>query len=236
MSLKKSQGVIVGCDQKQEWMLTWWWSNFRAHHDLPVAFVDFGMTSHAQEWCKEHGTLIPLQAPQNFVFPKEKIPTLLAASWEQRYGSHLWSARGQWFYKPFALLQSPFEKTIWLDLDCEVLGPLHHLFQKLHRHSRMALVRDTTAPFEDVGYNSGVIVYDIQSPLLIHWALSCVRNNDRFLGDQEVLTHLIHEGNIEVAELPEKYNWVIKSGINPEAVVLHWSGSWGKQVIRNRVA
>ncbi len=230
-----NQGVIVGCDQKQEWMLPWWLSHFRTHNDLPVAFIDFGMTSHAKAWCEGHGTLISLEAPQGFVYPKAHISKELAESWEKKYGSHLWSARGQWFYKPFALLQTPFKETIWLDLDCETLGPVGHLFQKLHRHSRMALACDNTGPFEEVGYNSGVIVYDVKSPLLIHWALSCVRKNNQFLGDQEVLTHLIHEGHIEVAELPDKYNWVVKNGINPEAIVLHWSGSWGKQAIRNRI-
>jgi hypothetical protein len=231
-----SRGVIVGCDQKQEWMLPWWISNFRAWSDLPIAFVDFGMTSHAKKWCKAHGTLIALKAPQGFIYPKEKISSDLCEKWEKRYGSHLWSARGSWFHKPFALLQTPFKETIWLDLDCEILGPLTHLFNKLHRHSRMALVRDNTGPFEEVGYNSGVVVYDAKSPLLTHWAATCIRKNNEFLGDQEVLTHLIQEGDIEVAELPGKYNWVVKTGINPEAVVLHWSGSWGKQVIRNKVS
>lgn len=231
-----SRGVIVGCDQKQEWMLPWWWDHFRAHNDLPVAFIDFGMTSHAKKWCKAHGILIDLKAPQRFVSPKTHISKELAEKWEKRYGSHLWSARDQWFFKPFALLQTPFKETIWLDLDCEILGRLTHLYNKLHRHSRMALVRDNTGPFEEVGYNSGLIVYDAKSPLLTHWASSCIRKNDQFLGDQEVLTHLIQERDVEVAELPDKYNWVVKTGINSEAVVLHWSGSWGKQVIRNRVA
>jgi hypothetical protein len=230
-----TRGVIVGCDQKQEWMLQWWWDHYCKHNDLPVAFIDFGMTEHAKEWCRAHGKLIDLKAPHGFVTPKSRISKEFSEKWEKRYGSHLWSARDQWFYKPFALLQTPFKETIWLDLDCEILGSLRHLYSKLHRHSRIALAEDNTGPFEEVGYNSGVIVYDAKSPLLAHWASSCIRKNDQFLGDQEVLTHLIQDGNIEIAELPSKYNWVIKKAINPEAVVLHWSGSWGKQVIRNKI-
>ncbi len=222
-------GVIVGCDQKQEWMLPWWWSHYRTHNDLPVAFIDFGMTDHAREWCKARGALITLKAPKGFVYLQSQISSHLQETWEKKYGSHLWSGRDLWFYKPFALLQSPFKKTIWLDLDCEVLGPISHLFNKLHSHSGFALVQDTI----DTGYNSGVVVYDKSSPLLSLWASACIRTNDQFLGDQEVLTHLIQDRDIEVSELPSKYNWVVKSGINPEAVVLHWSGSWGKQVIRN---
>lgn len=230
------KGVVVGCDQKQEWMIPWWYTNFRKHNDLPIAFIDFGMTHHAKKWCSAHGILIPLKAPTGFVYPQNKIPTELCEKWEKRYGTHVWSARTSWFNKPFAFLQSPFKETIWLDLDCEILGPIKHLFNKLHKHSQIALVRDNTGPFEEVGYNSGVVVYDASSPLLMHWATTCIRKNHQFLGDQEVLTHLIQEGGIEVVELPEKYNWVIKGGIHPEAVVLHWSGSWGKQTIRNRVS
>ena len=230
------RGVIVGCDQKQEWMLPWWYEHFRKHNDLPVAFIDFGMTHHAKKWCSAHGALIPLKAPTGFVYPQIKIPKELRVKWEKRYVTHVWSARGSWFNKPFALLQSPFKETIWLDLDCEILGSIKHLYQKLHKHSRIALVRDNTGPFEDVGYNSGVVVYDSTTPLLTYWAAACIRQNNHFLGDQEILTDLIQNADIEVAELPEKYNWVVNGGIHPEAVVLHWSGSWGKQMIRNRVS
>jgi len=226
-----SRGVLVGCDQKQEWMLPWWVENFRLHSRLPIAFVDFGMTEHAKKWCKAHGSLITLKAPQGFVYPKSQIAQALSAAWEEKYGIHLWSYRSVCFNKPFALLQTPFKETIWIDLDCEILGPIDHLFTKIHRHSRFALVRDTQ---DETGYNSGMIVYEASSPLLIHWAAACIRKNNQFLGDQDVLSHLIQEGHIEVTELPEKYNWVVRSGIHPEAVVLHWSGSWGKQIIRNK--
>lgn len=229
------QGVIVGCDQKQEWMLPWWWSHYTAHNNLPVAFIDFGMTAYAKNWCKSRGKCISLKAPQRFVFSKEQIAQELSEKWEHRYGFHLWSGRNRWFYKPFALLQTPFKETIWLDLDCEVLGSLKHLYRKLHRHSRMALAQNHTRSFDETTYSSGVIVYDVKSPLLTHWAASCVRNNHQFLNDQEVLTHLIQESQLEIAELSPKYNWAIQAGINPEAVILHWSGTWGKQAIRNRL-
>lgn len=229
------QGVVIGCDQKQEWMLPWWWSNYRSHHELPVAFIDFGMSQAAKRWCKARGALIPLKAPHGFVVPQIQITPDLCSKWEERYGLHVWNARPQWFYKPFALMQTPFKRSIWLDLDCEILGSLVPLFQKLHQHSHLALARDNTGSFEEVGYNSGVIVYDQDSPLLARWATACIRQNDRFLGDQEVLTHLIQDEDIEIAELPERYNWVVKKGVNIEAVVLHWAGAWGKQAIWNKL-
>jgi hypothetical protein len=227
------RGVIVGCDNKQEWMLPWWWSHYEKHHDLPVAFIDFGMSKKFQKWCKARGSLIPLMAPKDFVSPPASISSELCEKWEMRYGSHLWKGRSQWFYKPFALLQSPFKETIWFDLDCEILGSLTHLFQKLHRHLQVAVARDNTGSFEEVGYNSGVIIFNAKSPLLSRWASACISQNHQFLGDQEVLTHLIQEDGIEIVELDEKYNWVVKNGVHPEAVVLHWSGAWGKGIISN---
>ncbi len=231
-----SRGVIVGCDQKQEWLLPWWWSHYKPHHpDLPIAFIDFGMSSQAKKWCRLHGALISLRAPHGFVFPKALISSELSEQWEERYGSHVWSGRTQWFYKPFALLQTPFKETIWLDLDCEVLGSLTPLFHKLSRCSQIALAQDNRGSFEEVGYNSGVILYHANSPLLADWASFCQRKNDLFLGDQEALTYLIQTERVDITQLPGKYNWIVKKGINPEAVVLHWSGSWGKETIRNRI-
>jgi hypothetical protein len=234
MNFRAKQGVLVGCDQKQEWMLPWWWSHFKAHNNLPVAFVDFGMTPHAQKWCKSKGLLIPLKAPLNFAAPKAQISPELIDCWERKYGLHLWSGRAQWFYKPFAMLQTPFKETLWLDLDCEVLSSLTHLYKKLHPHSRLALAKDTRPSFEPC-YNSGVIVYDAKSPLLSRWAASCIQNSHQFLSDQDVLTHLIEKSSLEIAELPSKYNWTLQSGIHPTAAILHWSGAWGKQVIRNKL-
>jgi hypothetical protein len=227
-----TKGVLVGCDQNQEWMLEWWWSHYSEHNCYPVAFVDFGMSPEAKKRCQNKGHWIALDAPRNFVFPKSLIAQELIEEWEKIYGKELWKGREKWFYKPFALQETPFDETIWVDLDCEIKGPLAPLFQKIHTHSKMALARDHHSD-EEV-YNSGVIAYHKTSPLLALWTELCYRHNDRFLGDQDALTHLIHQEHIEVAELPSKYNWVIRDGINFEAIILHWAGKWGKDVIRRQ--
>lgn len=225
-----SKGVVVGCDQTQEWMLEWWWSNYIRYNKYPVAFIDFGMSSKAQNWCKNKGHWIKLDAPQNFVFPKSLISPELTTEWENTYGKDLWRGREKWFYKPYALEQTPFDEAIWLDLDCEITGSLAPLFHKIHLHSKMALVKEHGL---EEGYNSGVIAYHKNSPLLSLWRDLCFHQNDQFLGDQDALTFLINSEDVEVTELPSKYNWVIRDGVNTDAIVLHWAGPWGKEVIRS---
>ncbi|HEX2579368.1 MAG TPA: hypothetical protein VHK67_03080 [Rhabdochlamydiaceae bacterium] len=264
-----TKGIVIGCDQTQEWMLRWWWAHYSRHNCYPVAFIDFGMSQEAQKWCKAKGHWISLDAPKNFVFPKSLIAPDLIASWEKVNGKELWKRREKWFYKPFALRQTPFDETIWIDLDCEITAPLTPLFQKIHTHSKMALAlersvrrnpdpsgagqdelfiqeaegdvkspaslnRRRTPSTEEEVYNSGVIAYHRTSPLLDHWIDLTLRHNDRFLGDQDVLTFIINNENIEVTELPSKYNWVVHDGINFEAIILHWAGQWGKDVIRRQ--
>jgi len=229
-----SRGVLVGCDQNQEWMLSWWLSHFRKHNKMSVAFADMGMSAEARSWCSTRGKVVSLDSPKDFVLPKQLINKELIAEWEKKYGDGLWKSRSQWFRKPFAMLQSPFEETIWLDLDCEVIAPISHLFSKIHNHSGIALARDPIPFVEEAGYNSGVIAYQRNSPLLARWAQASLELNDRFLGDQDILSFLIHSENIEIAELSDNYNWQFRCGVNLDAAILHWIGAWGKAVIRRQ--
>jgi hypothetical protein len=226
-----TKGILVGCDHNQEWMLEWWWSHYSQHNCYPVGFVDFGMSAEAKKWCQNKGHWISLNGPKDFVYPQSLISRELVDEWEKIYGKELWKGREKWFYKPFALQETPFDETIWIDLDCEVTGPLAPLFNKVHVHSKMALARDTGPSTQEEGYNTGVIAYHRTSPLLTLWTELSFLHNDRFLGDQDALSFLIHSENIEVAELPSKYNWVVREGINFEAIILHWAGKWGKDVI-----
>jgi hypothetical protein len=84
-------------------------------------------------------------------------------------------------------------------------------------------------------YNSGVIAFQKDSPLIARWATLCQHENDRFLGDQDVLSFIINTEHIEITELSDHYNWRLKFGVNIEARIIHWVGKWGKECIRNCV-
>lgn len=227
-----NEGVIVGVDRYQEWLLPWWWHHYEKKNSHPVTFIDFGMSEEMKTWCKSKGRLNSLEAPKEFVYSSSLVDKELIQEWEARVGQIEWHARSQRFCKPFALLQTPYEKTVWFDLDCEVIGPIAPLFHKIHTQAGMALSNERPPSSEEVAYNSGVVVYHKESPLLHKWAEGCRVHNDRFLSDQEVLGFIINAENVEIAELSDKYNWRLKLGVNHEAVVLHWTGAWGKEVLR----
>ena len=227
-----SRGVICGADAAQEWLLPWWWERYRAYNDLPVAFFDFGMTPEKKEWCRVRGQLISLPRDCSFVFPRSAVAQDDATAWEQRYyGQELWQVRKAWFQKPFALLNSPFAEAIWIDLDCEVLSPLHSLFSHCDEGKSLALVRET--PDKPVIYNGGVILFQRGCKLIQEWAACAIDQNHLFLSDDRLLSHLIEKEQTHVYELDPVYNWTIGKGVNINVKIMHWMGAGGKEFIRN---
>ncbi|MBY0529746.1 MAG: hypothetical protein K2P51_06105, partial [Rhabdochlamydiaceae bacterium] len=129
MEHKAPLGVLVGTDRSQEWLLAWFYAHFRKHNpDCPIAFADFGMSPEAHLWCQERGRVFhvegfPLENVENgeFIFRNElwQLNPLNVADFP--------SERKYFFYKPLAFALSPFRRTLWLDLDCEVRGNLNAL-------------------------------------------------------------------------------------------------------------
>lgn len=237
------KGIICGSDQAQEWLLPWWWSRLRDHNQDPVAFCDFGMSSEALQWCRERGEVIPVLFDQNRVVSKEAVASHLGAEWvqqwEELYSSVIWDFRHVWFKKPFALLHSPFQRTIWLDLDCEVLAPLQPLFELCSTEAQLGIMREFRSNFlphfhPDILYNSGVIVFEHGASLIEKWAEGCMSLTDQFVGDEQLLSHLINTLQIPVKELPDVFNWRASAAdwINLHAVIWHWVCPAGKEYIR----
>ncbi len=218
--MDKSHGILVASDKNQEWLLKWWWKRYIRHNNHPVAFVDFGMTHEMAEWCKEKGSLIPFSYSIKVSSHKKILNET-----QSIYGKEIINTRNFWFKKPLAFTLTPFEKTIWLDLDCEVLGSLAPLFA----YKNIALAKEITNLSL---YNSGVIVYKKNSSLIKKWAKESEKASEHFIGDQELLSFLIHTKKIKVDELPPEYNWRMCKGININAQIIHWVGIWGKEIIK----
>jgi hypothetical protein len=219
--MSKSHGILVASDKNQEWLLKWWWERYTRHNNYPVAFVDFGMTPEMADWCKEKGDLIPFSYS---IHPSSNKK--IVAETERIYGNEVVSVRNCWFKKPLAFTLTPFDKTVWLDLDCEVLGSLAPLFT----YKNLALAKEIKNPLL---YNSGVIVFEKNSPLIKKWAKESEKASERYIGDEELLSFLIHSKNIKVDELPPEYNWRMCKGLNINAQIIHWVGKWGKEIIKN---
>lgn len=229
-SPRLSRGVIVGADLTQEWLLPWWWERYRRHNTLPVFFVDFGMSQEGKAWCRERGELHALPLSDAFVAERSEISPPLVEEMERVCGKQFWPSRTIWFKKPFACLLSPFSQGLWIDLDCEVCGCLDPLFSL--SQGKLGMVREA---FDNRGanqqYNAGLILFPHGAQCITEWADRSVRENHLFRGDQDVLNALIQERNFPLVELPEIYNWSRLKKANPEAVVVHWHGPHGKDII-----
>lgn len=219
-------GVVVAADEQAEWLLPWWWNCYTKHHAQKVAFIDLGMSHAAQKWCQQHGIWIPFQGAQDFVLPKQQVTIQNQRHWEKIYGSSVWSARQSWFKKPLAMSMSPFQKSVWMDLDCEVYKPIESIFEGIEKGFLGAVKVSKRGH-----YNSGVIVYDRDAPLLKAWGQACLKEHGSVIGDETLLSKLIRRNRYPFKEIAPVYNWMMGWGYHPDLKIAHWAASWGKLCI-----
>jgi hypothetical protein len=227
------KGVIVGCDREQEWLLPWWWGHFSRFNALDVAFADFGMSKEGRAWCEDRGVLIDLSRLEHFVRQKAELDPSVVGDMEKKLGSWIWPCRNSWFKKPFACLKTPFHKSIWIDLDCEVRGSLASLLET--EGFPLSMTQYADARFAFPLYNTGVILFQRGEWLLEEWAELAVEKNEAFFGDQDALSWLIHEKQKPVALLAPIYNWSRALSPQGPVVVLHWHGPQGKSIILDQI-
>ncbi len=230
------EGIIVGADLSQEWLLPWWHSHYRVHNAFPIAFVDFGMSDEMKKWCRSHGELIPLYVADIFVTEKSEMDPAFAAALEKAFGKEFWSLRNAWFKKPLAFLQTPFRKSLWIDLDCQIRGPLKPIFDLCNEDLAIAIDLSIDASGGIPVYNSGVVAFKKGLPVIEKWADDCFERNHAYRADQDILNAIIQEQNIPIAEIPPIYNWSRCKEENPHAVILHWHGPQGKATISHQIA
>ncbi len=237
MISQPNQGVIVGVNSNQEWLLPWWLMNFQVHNVLPITFINFGdMTEKAIEWCRLRGNLIDLKMEENLIAPKESVDVDLATMWESMH-PEVWKMREGWFKKPFAMLLSPYERTIWLDVDCQVRGSIETIFSQCENDAGICLAPE--ADYSQVinfnrkmilpgqlMLNSGVVVYKRGSKAIQEWAHQVHENTHLHFGDQQLLVNILYTHGMGFTYLSREYNWIAESGANPDAVIFHWSGRY----------
>ena len=227
-------GVITGCDNNHEWMLKWWWENYSKHNSYPVTIFDFGMTLSAKIWCEQHFRVIPfnffsIEPQKNLSFKGQKI-------WEKLYGPTVWKARANWFKKPFVFLKTPYNKTVWLDIDCQVLKPIDFLFNinssigmayEVERFTKKFKKYRLLLPNEEI-FNTGVVSYLRGESLISEWAKRTISEYHLFLGDQDIISRIIYEKNVFVTLLPENYNRRPRDGVTSDTYILHFVCNGGK--------
>jgi hypothetical protein len=230
------RGVIIGCDQKQEWLLPWWWKHYSSYNDLPVSFVDFGMSEKALSWCKKRGTAKTL--PPSSLGKEKRVSSSHKKQWEDHYGKGVFYPRSAWFKKPQALILSPFEQGLWLDLDCQVNGSLEPIFNSLIFGAEIALVKEPECmQYQEVAlYNSGVIAFQKNADILHHWMKEASLHSEKHVGDQSALSEVIFQKKPSLVELPFHCNWLrILGEANYTPLINHWTGVIGKARILQEV-
>lgn len=235
------EGILTGCDREQEWMLSWWYQNLRKYNpDISIAFGDLGMSDEAKSWCEKRGILIPASQIR-LISP----PPSYESGW--LYGGNRWHMNTpartlSWFRKPFLMKESPFDRTVWLDLDCQVLNRLAPLFSIRLPETKLAIrsgpevikmISDDHKYFLPIlGHNSGVVVFEKESSLLDFWIFLTSQAYPHFFGDDCILSFAICKYHFQIGKIPYKYNWLIQWGNNSEAAILHWMGSAGKMFLK----
>jgi hypothetical protein len=238
----ENAGIIVGCDQNQECLLPWWWHHYSKYNSYPVAFADFGMSSKAISWCLERGSVLTISEPSNF--GKKKIPRSNKSLWKKLYGEAIFFYRPAWFKKPLALLQSPFDVGLWLDLDCQVKANVDPIFRTLSFGAEIGVVPEPTFVQDhhiqnglilpgEVFYNSGVIVFRKNANILHHWKEELTNHQEQYVGDQDALSRAIflYCPAPSSIQLPFEYNWLLWQGENSNSLIDHFTGRQGKEKI-----
>jgi hypothetical protein len=224
----QERGVICGCDYNQEWLLPWWWERYRFNNDYPVLFCDYGMSKKAKAWCQERGKVVTVSFDETQIRSRKDVPPVLQKKWE-KHNNFCWSSRSSWFKKPFAMLESPFKVSVWLDLDCEVLSHLGDLFEYCSFDVRLAIAscngKIISQKFPCRTHNGGVIVYYHGIDIIEEQAEWILEWNHQFMAEDNVLSYLIFKNNFRICDLPLEWNWLSAYGMNLYARIFHWNYS-----------
>ncbi len=243
---KNTKGVIVASDQKQEWLLPWWWGNYSKYNAFPVTFINLGLSKEAQEFCKEKGELLDIQNHESILLSlKNQLgkETTFSQDSISLYESQSLDKRLCWHQKPLAMLETPYLHTLWLDLDCEVRACLSPLFEQIvnkdailicpeHIDIQERLRKQGELAEDEFIFNSGVIGFTKGSSYILQWAQSTLKEASHHLGDQNLLSKLLYIHKWQVEPLDPLYNWHGSIyEIPPQVKIIHWAGETGKLLL-----
>ena len=215
------EGVVVAANAHEQWLLPEWLRRYRKHNDRPVCVVDMGMTTDARAWADEHADEVREIVTEPGRFETKRAAVLQPAK-----------AMGRdWFYKPSAILWSPFERFVWSDLDVEVRGSLDPVFECIAKgeiagqaESLIFRVRCTTGTMMNAGL-MGIVRGD---PLIEQWARYCYTRHDEFYGDQDALNYVMAEVRRRPVFFQPGVCGLRAEGPDPDALCFHWTGGEGK--------
>lgn len=232
------RGVIVGCDQNLEWLLPWFFENYSTHNTTPITFFDFGMSEYGKNFCKMHGRYLSLETLKE----KHKCFSELSDEDLGQFSithplDYMKICHKAWMKKPLACLYTPYETTIWIDIDCKVRKNIDGLFDLLAPESQICLSLDhpyTThlkkitgiIKEEEVQFSSGAMIFRKNASFIRFWIETISKKF--YPGDQEALSDVINGESIPYKVLEKKYHLTNWEEITIDAFILHYGGPQGK--------
>lgn len=209
--MKLETGFMTGTDSKTEWMLPWFIENFKKYNNSHLLVVDFGMSKEMALYANKHADTL----------------------------ADLTSQKGKgWFAKPISMMNTPFKRTFWLDLDCQIMGNIDNMFDLIEPDKlNMVIDRPWSTRYNTTMYNSGVVGFENRPAILAKWTAGLTPSKHR--GDQEALHDLLDDLQriIFINEIPHKYNTLRLDHIDGTApkdiLINHWTGTKGNQHIRS---
>ncbi len=237
-----SQGVIIGADKTQEWMLGWWYAHYKKYCDYPIAICDFGLSKNGLTKAKQIGTVLDFDKTSLLKLFNKTLCPKKETSWQELYSGKLQNIHPIWMLKPFGLAHTPFEKTIWIDLDCQIQGKLDDIFSFIDNSTGFTIVPempDYQSLLESKGYllpgeivyNSGVIGYKQGCKIIDLWKDEVLSHHTNYLGDQDALSRIIHRHRLPVHRMRMGYNARLRHAQDPSTVIVHYVHLWGKKYI-----
>ncbi|OGN61834.1 MAG: hypothetical protein A3F40_02360 [Chlamydiae bacterium RIFCSPHIGHO2_12_FULL_27_8] len=233
----EKRGILVCLNQKCEWMFLWWYKNVRKFSNLPIMFVDLGMSNDAKSFCKKNGHYFD---GRDFVsyFEKIKPSENLLTFLNNHYPKSIFEIRTYWFSKALASIYTIFEETLFLDLDLRVNYPLENIFSNIEKKDlALCYAADVDLgmffyykliSIDEKIYNSGVIVYKHNSEIILKWSKKAFEESFEFLGDQDVLSRVIYENNSDINILSDKWNYKFKGDEENDVYINHYMGGPNK--------
>jgi len=234
-----TQGIIIGGDSNIEYLIPIWFDVYKKTNDYPITFFDFGLSLEMKTFCKKHFDVISIDE----LNPSLDLPIHLEdqIKWELLYSSNFYHFRKSWFKKPQACSLSPYDYSIWIDLDCLVYTSLSAIFEGLNGPilslreegaDQILLEQELNINLpNEITYNSGVILFSKLHPVIELWAKKSMQEAHRFIGDQHILSRILFENSFEVKVLPKEYNWSYSWGQNNQIKIHHFHGIGKKELI-----
>lgn len=192
-------------------MLGWFLRRLREHYSGYIAFMDFGVSPKTREAYQHEFTY-----------------------WIDE--SRLTGSCSAWFLKPLAMHNSPFNVSLWLDVDIETCKPVYPVFK---RYGGCTICMTEDVPSNHLParqFNTGCVMFtDKARDLLMRWWRVCGITPPHFRSDQEAFESIASPSMNVVTPFDDGVQWLRCKPSRRTTVFRHYTGIEGHDMIRQMI-